>query len=117
MTELQVNMLISAIIAVTILGAVNGVLIKWKNSKTIEEEKMWSKWWHRGMLTIRTFIILMLWFTLHNYLIIGTVLFVTAIEYNVTINLINGLKWYYVGTTAATDKLIRKLLPFVKWEK
>jgi hypothetical protein len=117
MTELEINVLVCTVMAVTILGAVNGVLIRWKNAKTPDEEQMWSKWWHRGMLAIRAFIVLMMWVVLYDYTITGIVLFATAIEYNITINLINKLKWYYVGTTAATDKLIRKLLPFVKWEK
>lgn len=125
----QLNIIIAAIAALILFGAFNGVVIKWHNAhgssvpyvdKELERMrqvyiKRWSKSWHRLALAMRIFIWLIVWFTGRDWLTTSLVIALTAIEYNVSINLINGLKWYYIGTTSKTDQLIRRLLPFIKW--
>lgn len=116
--------------ALIILGATNGVLIKWFNAKGDVRNVVnadvalgitlalafWSKWWHRGMLAIRCFIFLIVWFESNrSYAVTVPVIILTALEYNISINLINGLKWNYMGTTAKTDILWNKFL--VLWNK
>ena len=125
----KLNIIISAIAALILFGAFNGVVIKWHNAhgspvpyadKELERMrqvyiKRWSRLWHRLGFAMRLFIWLIVWFVGRDWLTTSLVIALTAIEYNVSINLINNLKWYYVGTTAKTDTLIRKYLPFINW--
>ena len=117
MTTETLNIIIPAIMALILFGAFNGLIIRWKNEPFIDRQRMWSVWWHRCGLAIRAFIILLVWLYCHNYSVTGIILVTTSIEYNISINLINNLKWYYVGTTAKTDILIRKIFSFVNFGK
>jgi hypothetical protein len=132
MTEQTINILIPAIMALLLFAAFNGLIIKWFNTKgaparllTDEAEKlrdrdlrMWSKWWHRCGLAIRVFIWLIVFFiTNKDYTISGIVILADWILFPVITNLINNLKWYFVGTTAKTDILIRKMFPFINFDK
>ena len=102
------NITITSILGLIYLGVVNGIMIRWKNS-TGEEIEIWNKWLHRFMLVIRSLFVLIVWFNTFNYLYTGIILIITSLEYNISINLINKLKWYYLGTTAKTDMLLRKI--------
>jgi hypothetical protein len=115
---MALNIIISSILALVLFGAFNGLIIRWHYEPIIDKRAMWSKWWHRCAMAIRVFIWLIVWFVSEkSWLITVTVILATAVEYNITINLINNLKWYYVGTTSKTDKLIRKLFSFIKFDK
>ena len=132
MTEQTINILVSAIMALVLFGAFNGLIIKWYNTKggparLLSEEaeklrdrdlRLWSKWWHRCGLAIRVFIYMIVFFTTaRDYMVTGIILLADCILFPVIINLINNLKWYYVGTTAKTDILIRKIFSFVNFDK
>lgn len=126
---MNIDILIPAISALILLAAMHGVFIKWHNAhgtyKPLEDAfdekirqaniKRWSKLWHRLAMGIRTAIFLIVWLNGRDWLTTSIVIVATAIEYNISINLINNLKWYFVGTTANTDILIRKLFPKIKW--
>ena len=82
----------------------------------INQTKRLSTIWHalgfwlRFVLIGLTYVVTVdLWFT-------GVALILLSVGYNVTINLFKGHRWYYVGTIAWTDRMIRKVLWFVKFE-
>jgi len=113
---MKTEIIVFAIIALIYFGVFNGLIIRLANEADPGKKQMWSKWWHRCALFIRATIMLVIFLVSdRNYLTTGIVLLLTAIEYNVSINLINNLKWYYLGTTAKTDLLLRKLFPFIPW--
>jgi len=104
------------VIALIAFAAYGGTIIKWEREKNIDKKANWSKWWHRTGLLLR----IMLWIAIflvsdRNYATTGMIIVFSILEYNISINLIIGLKWWSVGTTADTDKLIRKLFPFINW--
>jgi hypothetical protein len=127
-TTMPIEIIVSAIMALLLLGPVNGVIIRWFNVKSdvrflnadealgvINQLAFWNSWWHRGMLAIRCFLILIIFLESdRNYYITVPAVVFTSLEYNITINLINGLKWYYLGTTAKTDILLKKIFIFLR---
>lgn len=126
---MKIDIIAFSVIALILLAAMHGVFIRWHNTHgtpvpyadpQLEELrqaaiKRWSKVWHKLALAVRVFIWLIVWLVCRDWLIFSLVVVLTAFEYNISINLINNLKWYYVGTTSMTDQLIRKLLPFINW--
>jgi hypothetical protein len=113
----MIDIIICAVMALILFGTFNGVVIKWHNAEA-DKKQFWSTWWHRIGLVMRAFILLIVWLiSAHSLLIFGIVFVLTTIEYNISINLINDLKWYYVGTTAKTDILIRKIFSFIDFDK
>jgi hypothetical protein len=127
-TTMPIEIIVSAIMALLILGPTNGVIIRWFNVKSdvrllsadealglTNQLAFWNKWWHKGMLAIRCFLILIIFLESgRNYYITIPAVVFTSLEYNITINLINGLKWYYLGTTAKTDILLKKIFIFLR---
>jgi len=132
MTESQINIIISAISALILFASIHGVFIRWHNLhlpytplKDAEKEKLRqayikrsSKLWHRLSLALRIFIWLIVWFVSNgSYWITVPVIVITAVSYPVIINLINRWKWYYVGKTALTDRIIRMVFYKVNFDK
>jgi hypothetical protein len=81
----------------------------------IERGAWLSTLWHwlggaaRGCLIAAVaFLTLSVWWTLGA-------LFAGGLLYNVFINIYKGHKWWYVGTVALTDKIIRKVLFFINF--
>lgn len=104
------------IIALVLFMAFNGLIIKWYSAKEIDKE-FWSKWWHKCALAIRVCLWLAIWMITSNWFIFIGVIVADSILYPILINLINNLKWYYVGTTSTIDKFIRKVFHTIKFDK
>jgi len=110
----KINMIGFIIIALILFMCFNGLIIRWHNEIQANTKAMWSKWWHRCALAIRVCLWLSIWLITFNWFIFIGVIIVDSILYPILINLINGLKWNYIGTTSSIDKLIRK---FTLWLK
>jgi hypothetical protein len=117
--------IISLLILLSLLFSIfNGVVINWKQAlptsdKTTQEDynkaKRLSIIWHGVGLVIHM-VLITLFHLIGGYiwLIIG--FFLNWLGHNIIIALIMGQKWYYVGTTAWTDKLIRRIPPFINFD-
>jgi len=113
----MIEILTAFSIALFLIAVREGLVIK--DMRDNKPSPFESTWWHRIGVAIRGFIILgmflilqptgaLMWpWMISSFLIAG-------VWYNIAINLINKLPWYYVGTTASTDKLIRKIYKFFK---
>lgn len=101
------------VIALLLFIVFNGLIIKWHNAKEIDKE-FWNKWWHRAAIAIRVCLWFAVWMVTSNWYIFLGVIAIDCILYPIGINVINGLKWYYVGTTSKIDILIRKTLLWLK---
>jgi len=88
------NTLIVCYVLLILLIAFSGLVIAWNNTKgnveKLIEYERYRKWWHSLIHT-------------------GIAVFISTVGWNIGINLINGLKWYYVGKTSTIDKLIRRI--------
>ena len=102
------------VIALILFMCFNGLIVRWNNEIKPNRKLMWSKWWHRTALLIRICLWLSIWMVTSNWYIFLSIIIIDCILYPILINLINGLKWYYVGTTSKTDILIRKILSWLK---
>lgn len=91
-----------------------GLIIRWNNEPIIDKKEMWSMWWHRNALAIRVCIWLEVWLISLNWFIFLGVILIDCITYPIVINLINGLKWNYLGNTAKIDILIKKIIVWLK---
>lgn len=127
----MINIVISLIVALILVPVMHGVFLKWHNlylpltplkdikleAKRQAEIYSFGVVWHRVALGLRLSLWLALWFaTERNYWITGIIIVATSIAYPIIINLINGWKWYFVGTTSLTDRIIRKVLFFVNFD-
>jgi len=78
--------------------------------------KINSKYWHTIAFIVKLPLVAVAY--IESGLIAALVVtFICWIPYNIVIALMMGQKWYYVGKTAWTDKLIRKLLPFINFDR
>lgn len=111
---MNIDIVISSIVVLILFGVFNGLIVKWAYAP-VDERDFCRKWWHRCGMCLRIFVWFIVWNTTKDIFDTALIIILTAIEYNVSINLINGMKWWSVGTTSSTDKLIRKLFPFIKW--
>ena len=102
------------IIVLILFMCFNGLIIRWNNESDINKKKMWSKWWHRCAFVIRACLWLTIWMVTFNWYIFIGVIIADCILYPILINLINNLKWNYIGTTSKTDILIRKIILWLK---
>jgi len=103
----------------------NGIVINWKQTLPVSDKateadynkvKRLSWVWH-GVGAIFHFILIMMFAFVGGWIWMLVGLFLNWIGHNIIIALIMGQKWYYVGTTAWFDKQIRKLLPFINFDK
>jgi hypothetical protein len=113
---MKIEIIIPIVTALVMFAAYGGLIIRWEREKDIDKKSFWSKCWHRIGLGLR----IMLWLAIflasnRSYADTGMIIVLSILEYNISINLIIGLKWWSVGTTAETDKLIRKLFPHINW--
>ena len=100
----------------TVLFAVwNGLVIRWKQAPQVEQPR-WSNLWH-GVAAIIHVIIILLCAYLYKWWGLAVGLFVNWILYNIIIAKFLRQKWYYVGTTSRVDRIIRKLLPFINFDR
>ena len=116
------------VITLILFWIFNGLTVKWnllhlptKPLEDVELEKLrqrdiklWSKWWHRVALVIRVCLWLSIWMITLNWILTLIIIVIDCIGYPITINLINGLKWNFIGTTAKTDILITKTITLIK---
>jgi len=106
------NTLIVCYVLLILLIAFSGLVIAWNNTKgnveKLIEYERYRKWWHILGFAIRVGIVGIIY--MHGSLIhTGIAVFISTVGWNIGINLINGLKWYYVGKTSTIDKLIRRI--------
>lgn len=129
---MKIDIIILAECVLIAFSVFNGLVIKWHNAhgpnylplddytnymRTAKIKDLNEKW-HRFGLSLRVSVWLIIFFASErNYLLTTIFIAVDCIAFPVTINLINNLKWYYVGTTAKTDKLIRKMFPRLNFDK
>jgi len=106
------NILVSiAVMTIAILFAVyNGYIINWKHKKA---NKNWLDKWHRMSLVIRLFVLVASCIPFWNdWWLMGLMgliaLNIIFTGYNIVINLVMGLQWYYVGATSVIDKYFRE---------
>lgn len=107
------------LISLILIGIREGLVIKdLLDNKTSSKE---SRQWHMIGFIIRscqiltiTFLTLILGFYWIVIIFTTLAILISAIWYNIIINLINGWKWYYLG---ASSKLDIKLGKFILWVK
>lgn len=82
-----------------------------------DKKRKLSKWWHALGGFARIMLAGLSWIMWHNWIILAAALFIISIGYNIVINVYKKHKWWYIGTTADTDKVIRKVFWFVDFDK
>jgi hypothetical protein len=123
---METNIIILCVCVLIVFACFNGVIVRWQITDgsslplpdAFEEKvrqaniKRWLKLWHRLGLGLRVAIWLIIFFESdRNYILTGGIMFADCVTFPVLINLINNLPFYFVGTTADTDILIRKMFP------
>jgi len=100
------------LISLLLFALWNGLVIKWK----LSGDQKYSRYWHIVAFLVKLPLVAVVFIASDWYfaLVAG---FVCWIPYNVIIALVIGQRWYYVGKTAWFDIQIRKLLPFIKFDK
>lgn len=104
------------VLTLIMLAIREGMLQKYiyRKMKPAEKRKL-SKQWHAVGGIARVLLIALTvvagWSWLAAAAVAGSLL------YNVAINLYKGHKWWYVGTVALTDRIIRKLFFFINFDK
>jgi ABC-type Fe3+ transport system permease subunit len=82
----------------------------------IERTAKLSKLWHRlGGLARACFVAAVAVLSWSIWWVLVAVV-VAGLLYNIFINLYKDNRWWYIGTTAATDKLIRKIFWFINFD-
>lgn len=102
------------IIALLLISPFMGLILKWHNEPNVNFKAYWSKWWHRIALAIRVCLWLSVWMLTANWILTLVVVIIDCIAYPIIINLINGWKWYYLGSTSKIDILIKKTIVWLK---
>jgi hypothetical protein len=103
----------------------NGLVINWQQSLPVSDKATPEQYanatrlswvWH-GIGFVFHFLLVVLFAFVGGWLWAVIGFFLNWIGHNIIIAVIMGQKWYYVGKTAWFDKMIRKLLPFIKFDK
>jgi hypothetical protein len=115
MTYPQIMTVVILIVISILFSVFNGLVIKWKLTNDAKLAATYSEWWHvvGGLIHI---------LMVGQVLIIGgwiwglITFFVVWLIHNIVIAKMMKQKWYYVGKTAKTDILIRKILFFINFD-
>lgn len=99
-------MLYLLIITILLTALWNGLVIQWFLTK----DEKYSTWWHRVGFVIRALLVVVIYLAGGWVWALGAA-FASWIPYNIIISLLMGQKWYYIGKTSYTDKLLRVLFP------
>ena len=84
----------------------------------IEPTQSLSAQWHAvGAMIRAAMVAIIAGQTLPDWLPVTLAVVMAWPVYNAMINLYCGKRWYYVGTTAWTDRVIRRLFWFVNFDK
>jgi hypothetical protein len=99
---------LTLLIILILIAIWNGMVINWKTAYNEDKALKISKQWHKVGLVIRFLIVaLIAYTTLNVYWIVGSVL-LSWFGYNIIINLVRGMKWYYLSDSGI-DGIIKKL--------
>jgi hypothetical protein len=110
-----ITLLVFTLLISVLFSVFNGLIINWKNS-TAEKAERLSFAWHGVGLVMHVLLVALIAF-IGGWLWAVMGFFLNWIGHNIIIAVIMGQKWYYVGKTAWFDKMIRKLLPFINFDK
>jgi len=113
--DTKITFLVLFTVLSILFSVFNGLVINWKNS-TAEKAERLSFAWHGVGLVMHVLLVALIafiggWF----WAIVAFLL--NWLGHNIIIAMIMGQKWFYVGKTAWTDKLIRRILPFINFDK
>ena len=121
---MNIDVIISLIVALIAIGAREGLVLRDIRNGVSDDDAMLQKWWHRAGAFIRGMIILAVFLaakeSLHlssRWILGGIAFLISSVWYNIAINLIEGDKWYKLGTSADTDRILRKIFFFINFDK
>lgn len=115
------NIIAAVLIGISLIltGIREGFVVKdLLDGKTSPRE---SKIWHRIGFFIRACQILSITAILYPFVsiiilgvIAGIAILIAGLWYNIVINLINGWKWYYLGSSNDSDGIINKMIKWIR---
>lgn len=114
MTQTTYILLILILLISVLFSVFNGFVINWKHSAEKIAEQLSVKW--HGVGLVMHIVLVAILYLLGGWIwaIIGFL--INWLGHNIIIAKMLNQKWYYIGKTAWTDKLIRKLLPFINFD-
>lgn len=96
---------------ITISFAIANIVLAFIDSRKIIKSKMIN---HAVNAIVYCAMVAIPVFILHNYWLIGTLLFTRLLVFNITLSLFRGLKWDYVSPspTAITDRIAKSIFGY-----
>jgi len=123
--DTMITFLVLFVVISILFSVFNGLVINWQQALPVSDKatpeqyaksKRLSWVWHKIGFIIH-FLLVVLFAFVGGWIWMLVGFFLNWIGHNIIIALMMGQKWYFVGTTADTDKLIRKLFPFINFDR
>jgi VIT1/CCC1 family predicted Fe2+/Mn2+ transporter len=80
----------------------------------VSPSKLMSKLWHGVGFVLRMLLIVFVYFLTHDILLTLIITFILSILYSISCAIGSKQKWYYLSNSGI-DKILRKLLFFIKY--